>query len=70
MKNNGSLMKPVILIWLAFAAILVMAALCPSQALAQVPARFYWKTLSGCQCGAAHLRFLKREHKPVDLPIP
>ena len=47
MKNNGSLMKPVILIWLAFAAILVMAALCPSQALAQLPARFYWKSLSG-----------------------
>ena len=28
------------------AAMLAMGALCPPQALAQVPARFYWKTLS------------------------
>jgi hypothetical protein len=30
----------------AAVAVLAMAALCPPQALAQVPARFYWKTLS------------------------
>ena len=30
----------------AAVAVLAMAALCPQQALAQVPARFYWKTLS------------------------
>jgi hypothetical protein len=29
------------------AAMLVTGALCPSQVLAQVPARFYWKSLSG-----------------------
>ena len=47
MKNNGRLMKPIILVWLAFAAIPVMSAFCPSQALAQLPARFYLKSLSG-----------------------
>jgi hypothetical protein len=31
----------------AAAAVLALAALCPPQALAQVPARFYWKSLSG-----------------------
>jgi len=30
----------------AAVAVLAMAALCPQQALAQMPARFYWKTLS------------------------
>ena len=30
----------------AAVAVLAMAALCPPQALAQMPARFYWKTLS------------------------
>jgi len=35
--------------WLrtAAATVLTVAALCPSQSLAQVPGRFYWKTLSG-----------------------
>ena len=32
---------------LVVTALLVMGAFCPPQALAQVPARFYWKTLSG-----------------------
>ena len=40
-------MKPVIWARWAAAAALVMAALCPPQALAQVPPRFYWKSLSG-----------------------
>jgi hypothetical protein len=30
----------------AAVAVIAMAALCPQQALAQMPARFYWKTLS------------------------
>jgi hypothetical protein len=35
--------------WLCLivATMLAMGALCPPQALAQVPARFYWKSLSG-----------------------
>jgi hypothetical protein len=39
-------MKPVAWLWLVVATMLAMGALCPTQALAQVPARFYWKTLS------------------------
>lgn len=31
----------------AAAAVLAMAALCPPQVLAQVPGRFYWKSLAG-----------------------
>ncbi|MBN1142581.1 MAG: transporter [Deltaproteobacteria bacterium] len=34
-------------LWLTVAAILTFAALCPQQALAQVPARFYLKPLAG-----------------------
>jgi hypothetical protein len=47
MKNSGRLMKPVTFLWLALAVIPVMAAISPSQALAQLPARFYLKSLSG-----------------------
>jgi hypothetical protein len=39
-------MKPVAWWWLAVATMLALGALCPPQALAQVPARFYWDTLS------------------------
>jgi hypothetical protein len=39
-------MKPVARLCLIVATILAMGTLCPQQALAQVPARFYWKTLS------------------------
>jgi len=46
MKNNKSPMKSVAWLWLSVATMLAMGAFCPPQALAQVPARFYWKTLS------------------------
>jgi hypothetical protein len=38
--------KPVAWLRLALATILIVSALCPPQTLAQVPARFYWKSLS------------------------
>ena len=47
MKYSERLMKPVTLLWLAFAVMPVMAAFFPSPALAQLPARFYLKSLSG-----------------------
>ena len=47
MKNDGSPMKPVASLRLVAAMMLSMAALLPPQALAQVPGRFYWKSLSG-----------------------
>jgi len=40
-------MKPVVTLSFGGAVLLAMITLCPSQAFAQVPARFYWKTLSG-----------------------
>jgi hypothetical protein len=39
-------MKPVAWLQLVFATMLAIGMLCPPQALAQVPARFYWKGLS------------------------
>jgi hypothetical protein len=46
MKNDGGPMdRASCLRWVA-ATMLAMGALCPAQALGQVPARFYWKTLS------------------------
>jgi len=39
-------MKPVAWLWLVVATMLAMGAFCPPQALAQVPGRFYWKSLS------------------------
>lgn len=43
---NGNRM-PVARLWLMVATILTFAALCPQQAQAQVPARFYLKPLAG-----------------------
>jgi hypothetical protein len=40
-------MKAVAWLRLVVATIFAVGALCPSQALAQVPARFYWKPLAG-----------------------
>ena len=47
MKNDGGPMKTVTWLRLVVATILSMGALCPPQALAQVPARFYLKSLDG-----------------------
>jgi hypothetical protein len=47
MKKIGILMKPVALLWLVVVTMLAINAFCPPQALAQFPARFYWKSLSG-----------------------
>ena len=46
MKKDNGPMKPVAWLWLIVAMMLAMGALCPQQTLAQVPARFYWDTLS------------------------
>ena len=46
MKRKLSLMKKITGLGLVVAMMLVTGVFCPPQALAQVPARFYWKTLS------------------------
>ena len=47
MNNNRVMMKFVTLSWFVFASILAMPAFLPAPALAQLPARFYLKSLSG-----------------------
>jgi hypothetical protein len=50
----------------AAAAVLAMAALCPPQVLAQVPARFYWKTLSGANAVPVIFNSLSGNTNPFD----
>ena len=66
MKNDALPMKPVArLRWLA-AATLALAALCPPPALAQVPARFYWKSLSGGNAVPVIFNSLSGNANPFD----
>jgi hypothetical protein len=60
------MMKPVIWARWAAAAALAMAALCPPQALAQVPARFYWKSLSGANAVPVIFNSLSGNTNPFD----
>ena len=46
MRKVKSYRKPVACLWVFVAAMLAVGVLCPQQTLAQVPARFYWDTLS------------------------
>jgi hypothetical protein len=66
MKNDRVMMKPVIWARWAAAAALAMAALCPPQALAQVPARFYWKSLSGGNAVPVIFNSLSGNTNPFD----
>jgi hypothetical protein len=56
------------LAWLRWvvATTLVMGALCPPQALAQVPARFYWKTLSDANAVPLIFNSLSGNTNPFD----
>jgi hypothetical protein len=56
------------LAWLRWvvATTLVMGALCPPQALAQVPARFYWKTLSDANAVPLIYNSLSGNTNPFD----
>ena len=46
MQNDSGPMKPLAWLQIFVAMMLALGALCPPQALAQVPARFYWNGLS------------------------
>ena len=46
-KKDGGPMNPVTWLRMAVAMVFVLGVLCPLQARAQLPARFYWKSLSG-----------------------
>ncbi len=47
-------------------AVLALAALCPLQALAQMPARFYWKSLSGANAVPVIFNSISGNTNPFD----
>jgi hypothetical protein len=55
--------------WLRMVAatVLAMGALAPPQALAQMPARFYWKTLSGASAVPLILNSISGNTNPFDM---
>jgi hypothetical protein len=72
-KEEGDLMeneirpeKAVVWLWLVVATMLAMGALCPSQAVAQVPARFYWKTLSNANAVPLIVESVNGNTNPFD----
>jgi len=66
MKNKISLMTPVSWLWLVVVAMLAINAFCPPQTLAQMPARFYWKSLSGGQAVPVIFESLSGNTNPFD----
>jgi len=66
MRNDGGPVRPVAWLGLVVAAMLAAGALCPPQALAQVPARFYWKTLSDADAVPLIVNSLSGNTNPFD----
>jgi hypothetical protein len=66
MKNNKGPMKQIACLWLIVSIMLAMGALCPPQALAQMPARFYWKTLSDGNAVPLIVNSLRGNTNPFD----
>jgi hypothetical protein len=62
----GDKMKRVAWLRWLFAAALAMGALCPRDASAQAPARFYWKTLSNARGVPVILNSLSGNANPFD----
>jgi len=59
-------MKPVAWMWLVVATMLAMGALCPQQTLAQVPARFYWDSLSDANAVPVIVNSMSGNTNPFD----
>lgn len=66
MKNSMNPMKPAAWFRLAAAAILSLGALSPPQASAQVPARFYWKSLAGANAVPLIFNSISGNSNPFD----
>lgn len=66
MKNDVAPTKPGPLLQLLASSILAMAALAPAPALAQVPARFYWKSLSGASAVPLIYQSISGNSNPFD----
>jgi hypothetical protein len=59
-------MNQVVWFWLAIATSLTVGALSPRQAVAQVPARFYWKSLSGANAVPLIVNSVSGNTNPFD----
>jgi hypothetical protein len=59
-------MKPVARLQLLAATILALGALCPHEVLAQVPPRFYWKTLSNANAVPLLVESMSGNTNPFD----
>ena len=66
MKNDKGPMNQFSWLSLIVATMLALGALCPSQALAQLPARFYWKTLSGTNAVPLIFQSINGNTNPFD----
>ena len=65
-KDRAVPMRTVSRLSLVFATMLALCALCPPQALAQVPARFYWKSLSGANAVPLIFNSISGNTNPFD----
>jgi hypothetical protein len=65
--NDSGSMKTAVRLRLVVATMLVMGALCPQQILAQVPPRFYWKTLSNANAVPLMVESVSGNTNPFDL---
>jgi len=66
MKNDRGPMKPVAWLRTFVAMTLALGALCPPQAPAQVPARFYWKSLSDANAVPVIVNSVSGNTNPFD----
>jgi hypothetical protein len=66
MNNERSSRRTVRRVALALASLCVAGAICAPQASAQVPARFYWKTLSGANAVPVIVNSISGNTNPFD----
>jgi hypothetical protein len=65
-KNEGSPKERAAWLRLVATTLLALSALCPGQVMAQVPGRFYWKTLSGGNAVPLIVNSLSGNTNPFD----
>jgi hypothetical protein len=66
MKNERSQKKPVTWLHWTLTAMLALGVYCPPQTMAQVPARFYWKTLLGANAVPLLAQSINGNTNPFD----
>ena len=66
MSHENSVRVSVARLTIALVLVLAASALCPSQASAQMPARFYWKTLSGANAVPVIVNSMSGNTNPFD----